>query len=45
MAKFKPPKDVTQLIDEIEAIREQLLSIQRSLETMEHKKPAEPSEQ
>jgi|HubBroStandDraft_4_1064222.scaffolds.fasta_scaffold1678035_1 hypothetical protein len=45
MAKFEPPKDLTELIDEIEAIREQLLSIQRSPEMMERKRPTEPSEQ
>lgn len=45
MAKSDTRKDISELIDEVEAIREQLLSIQRSLEEMEHEKTAEPSDQ
>jgi hypothetical protein len=33
-----PPKNVGQLIDQIERIREELLTIQRAMEEMEPKK-------
>jgi hypothetical protein len=33
-----PPKNVGQLIDQIERIREELLTIQRTMEEMEPKK-------
>jgi hypothetical protein len=42
MANSDPPKDIGELIDQVEAIREELLGIQHSLEKMESKKPAEP---
>ncbi len=35
-----PPKNMGQLIDQIERIREELLTIQRSMETMEPAKTA-----
>jgi hypothetical protein len=34
-----PPKNIGELIDHIERIREELLSIQRSMEKMEPAKP------
>ena len=42
MAKSNPPKDNGDLIDQIDAIREEFLRIQHSLEKMEPKKPGEP---
>jgi len=38
------PKDISELIDQIEAIREELLTIQHSLEKMEPRPPSEPTE-
>jgi len=39
-----PPKDISELIDQIESIREELLTIQHSLEKMEPK-PVYPLEE
>ena len=40
-----PPKGISELIDQIEAIREELLTIQHSLEKMEPNKPVHPAEE
>jgi hypothetical protein len=44
MANSDPPKDIGELIDQIETVREELLTIQHSLEKMEPKKPTEPTQ-
>jgi hypothetical protein len=40
-ASTKPPKNISELIDRIDQIREELLAIQRSMEQME--KPNNPA--
>jgi hypothetical protein len=42
MPNSDPPQDISKLIDQVEAIREELLRIQHSLEKMEPKEPTEP---
>ena len=39
-----PPRDIGELIDQIDHIREELFSIQRSMEKMETLKAAPPSD-
>jgi len=35
----EPTSDLSELLDQIESVREELLRLQRALEKMEHKKP------
>jgi hypothetical protein len=44
MAKSDPPQDISELIDQVEAIREELLRIQHSLEKLEPKEPTQSQE-
>lgn len=41
MAKSDPPANISDLVDRLDTIREELLRIQNSLEKMEPKKPIE----
>jgi hypothetical protein len=38
--RYEPPKKISELIDMLDRIREELLTIQRSMETLEKREPS-----